>query len=723
MMTILPTTNIEKRSFESLSEVTHESRNSTSEFINADSASKRRKKMDTESLDLLEFSNITSIGTESTSFSAKMILQLAKTAMSSLDETQSSSSDKLYKESPIDSLAYSISLPQTDPKALNSQNLSLIIAQLTTEIAKFDNKKTANLLQSILEIDWIYHSSNSDNFSKNYATFLTVLVSSLPSWWSNVATKIIKDFMKGDPKQLQSHHETLKKLISIAPTASRALPSLLKLNFPSKNGLREEIINYVKNLLHLTEYYHVLVNHVWSLVIENFIKLDVEFQNQIDEIDDDDLAEALGLDESDEEEDLEGNDGDSDEEEQSDDEFVDEDKDGNVIKTVKDLEVPNDDQHLKSESKNVTFTSKDESIHDNGIEDNDKVEDSDDEMLDSEAEYEVEIESLSDLSIKLDMFLLTLLDYLKPNLSVKSLENGNGIQIFNSLSKAFTSLILPTHGTKATQYIIFHAAQQQPELMDAFLVTLFEIVFSGDKKNITGLSAFQNSNNVGNLNNRITGIQYIASFVARAKNLSKQQLSSVVTFLIDYCTAYMEENIEECDSFEFFNPNKHTIFYSLVQALMYIVCFRKDELRVTDESKPLSETGWVANLDKFFTRAVVSKFNPLRWCNETVVLIFSRVAQSEGICYTWSVIERIKRERLGKTHETNGDDVPSSSSSIATANISVGSQSSMRATQEFLDLVAFFPFDPLLLKNSRKIVEENYVDWQNDDEDENDSEV
>lgn len=720
MMTILPTANIEKRSFDTLSETGQESRNSSSETLSAESASKRIKKMSTDISDLVETKDDTRNEDKTTSFSAKMIVQLAKSAMLSLDEKAEALSENSHKESPIDSLAYSISLPQTHPKALNSQNLSLIIAQLTTEIAKFDNKKTSNLLQSILEIDWIYHSSNNENFSKHYATFLTVLVSSLPSWWSNVATKIIQDFMKADSKQLQSHHETLKKLISLAPTASRALPNLLKFNFPNKNGPKEDLINYVKNLLYLTEYYHVLVSHVWNLIIENFIKLDVEFQNQIDEIDDDDLAEALGLDDSDDDGDAESDNESSDGEDgQSDEESEDEDENGNKLKTVEDIEASDDnddgdddeiDPKSEKSIKKVNFAE-------------DNAEDFDDEMLDSEAEYEVELESLSDLSVKLDLLLSMLLEYLNPNLTVKSLENGNGIQIFNSLSKAFSSLILPTHGTKATQYIIFHAAQQQPELMDAFLVTLFEIVFSGDKKNVTGLGAFQNSNSTGNLNNKITGIQYIASFVARAKNLSKQQLSSVVTFLVDYCTAYMEENNEEEDAREPFSPNKHTIFYSLVQALMYIVCFRKDELRAAEEPGQSSESGWVANLDKFFTRAVVSKYNPLRWCNETVVLIFSRVAQSEGICYTWSVVERIKRERVGKVHEKNEDDVSTSSSSMTTTNMSVGSQSAMRATQEFLDLVAFFPFDPLLLKNSRKIVEESYVDWQNDDDDDNDSEI
>ena len=181
-----------------------------------------------------------------------------------------------------------------------------------------------------------------------------------------------------------------------------------------------------------------------------------------------------------------------------------------------------------------------------------------------------------------------------------------------------------------------------------------------------------------------------------------------------------------------FNPMKHTLFYSLVQALMYIVCFRKNSLREPEypNSNPNvpaesnKGTGWAAALDKFFTRVIVSKYDPLRWCNETVVLIFSRVAQSEGICYTWSVVERIRRERVGrvntdKSHEQKEEKEFQDSAAITSTSITIGTQSSMRATQQFLDLVAFFPFDPLLLKKSRKIVQDTYVEWDNGDDDDN----
>lgn len=790
MMTILPTINSEKRPFDSLPSISNNSGNRKNDTSDENPAKRVKRIPKTEGS-----SDTNTTATES--FSSKMIIQLAKSAISSLDENRTENPANGYEESAIDSLAHSISLPVTNPKSVNSHHLLVLLSQLTTEIARFDNNRALPLIHSILKINWIYHASKHQNFSKHYATFLTVLVSTIPLWWKDVASKIISDFSKADPSVLKSHHETLKKLISLAPTASNALPKLLKLNFPNKNAPKNEIINYVKNILCVSEYYVVLTNNIWILIFENFVKLDVEFQNQIDEIDDDDLSEVLGLDDSDNEE---NNDEDDDEND------VDSDIDSGIesdsddlndnnldnknddiatkikINTVENEFINSDNNDSDSDNENdrtsantktvikkVKFEENKNDQDDPAHEDDDEF---DDEMLDSEAEYTIELESVSELSLKIDNLLTSILEYLVKNLSVNSLESGQGIPIFNSLVNAFTSIVLPTHGTKATQYILFYAAQQQPELIDAFLVTLFEIVFSTDKRkgesSTTPLSSLLSSSNnsSSNIHLKITGVQYIASFVARAKNLSDIQIKSVVTFLIDYCTAYMEEHDDDDVDVDVemgntnsnsssrnnssnytnikreFNPNKHSLFYSLVQALMYIVCFRKSSLHQSDDDDSKNsnsinnhKTGWVASLDKFFTRVIISKYDPLRWCNETVVLIFSRVAQSEGICYTWSVLERIKRERVGRVTSDKREDKkniqPSSTtSSVATSaastlNITAGTQSSIRATQEFLDRIAFFPFDPLLLKKSRQIVETSYVQWDggDDEDDENESDL
>ena len=61
------------------------------------------------------------------------------------------------------------------------------------------------------------------------------------------------------------------------------------------------------------------------------------------------------------------------------------------------------------------------------------------------------------------------------------------------------------------------------------------------------------------------------------------------------------------------------LFYAAFQALLYIFCFRHELLSTT-------ENDWECDLDKFFQRAILTKFNPLKFCDETVVYIFAKLA-------------------------------------------------------------------------------------------------
>ena len=79
------------------------------------------------------------------------------------------------------------------------------------------------------------------------------------------------------------------------------------------------------------------------------------------------------------------------------------------------------------------------------------------------------------------------------------------------------------------------------------------------------------------------------------------------------------------------------------------------------------------DLDKFFQRAILTKFNPLKFCDETVVYIFAKLATKLNVCYCYSIIEHNKRERMLHTNA-----LPSA----------VGN---FKQKQEFLDLEALLP--------------------------------
>ena len=105
---------------------------------------------------------------------------------------------------------------------------------------------------------------------------------------------------------------------------------------------------------------------------------------------------------------------------------------------------------------------------------------------------------------------------------------------------------------------------------------------------------------------------------------------------------------------------------------------------------------WGVRPRQVLQKAILTKFNPLKFCDETVVYIFAKLATKLNVCYCYSIIEHNKRERMLHTNA-----LPSA----------VGN---FKQKQEFLDLEAYFPFDPLVLPISKSIVAPNYIEWSED---------
>lgn len=297
-------------------------------------------------------------------------------------------------------------------------------------------------------------------------------------------------------------------------------------------------------------------------------------------------------------------------------------------------------------------------------------------------EDEEEIEDLlddPDLGLsKLDNIISILLNCTSPHFTIDQLNSGQGITLFNTITSLFKSHILPTHFTKLIQFILFHITQYQPELADSFLVLLIDVAF----------------NPAETLEIRLKSIQYLSSYIARAKNLSSHQITFIVSYLVGWLNKFIIEREQEV---HLGGMERFKLFYSTFQALLYIFCFRH-ELLITSTT----------TTTKFFQRAILTKFNPLKFCDETVVHIFAKLATRLNVCYCYSIIEHNKRERM---LQTTG--LPS-----AVANF--------KQKQEFLDLEAYFPFDPLVLPISKSIVAPNYIEWsdvnpEEDSESESDS--
>ncbi|CAM9012675.1 unnamed protein product [Wickerhamomyces anomalus] len=422
------------------------------------------------------------------------------------------------------------------------------------------------------------------------------------------------------------HHELMKFFLNIIPTSIHYVHNNLVKDFPNKHNGKNEIINYVSNLLKLNEYCSELRYNVWSLIIEHCIQIDVELQNELDELDDDEF---------------------DDEEEDQDDDDESEDEDMEKLKV-----------HFEDEDS-----------------DDSDSEDEDYELGEEINEHALQAANIEDLQEKLDNILSLVFENLQKHQLQTGLEEEEekSVILYNTLTSLFKSHILPTYYTKSTQFILFYFTQRSPELMDSFLVTLIDLSFSQSET----------------IEKRIKALQYLSSYISRANNLHKNQIVYVLSYLMSWLNRYVERREEEVDGS--INMERFKLFYSTFQVLLYIFCFRHSILKNEDDD-------WELEMDKFFQRILITKFNPLKYCNENVVLMFAKIAQQENVAYCFSIIQKNKNEKLKGISGNN---------SVNTLN---NGQLNL-SKQQFVDLEGYFPFDPLFLKNSKKFLKDYYIEW------------
>lgn len=545
-----------------------------------------------------------------------------------------------------------IRLPIGHAEAISLNNFTIILSTLITRVSKLDNRSCQALISAIIDYKWLDVVKNISygKFCELYSQFLSVLVSSFPKYLPEVINKVIGEFDQFNDSDYK-HHEILSNVIKYVPTCVNSFPHYLQKNFPHHiSSTTSELTNYISNLMKIVNYCLDLQFNIWQLIIECSIKLDVELQNELDDLDDEEIEEVINGEDNDDNEDMEI-----------------------AQDSIRQLDEVDDDED-------------------------------DDEMM-GETEYIETINSSTNIRIlatKLDYIINHLLVSTSNSFTMDKLNNGSGVTLFNTITSLFKSHILPTHFTKSIQFIIFHISQYQQELADSFLVLLIDVAFSPSE----------------NLEKRLKAMQYLSSYIARAKNISREQVLFVFSYLIGWVNKYIIEREGEIIDIEAGSKNtkqtggmeRFKLFYAALQALLYIFCFRHQMLRNL-EIKDSNDSEWECDLDKFFQRVILTKFNPLKYCDETVVFIFAKLAAKLNVCYCYSIIEHNKRERM---MQTNGESALPSS---------VGN---FHLKQEFLDLEAYFPYDPLVLPISKSLISTSYVEWSevnptNDDEEDEDS--
>ena len=245
-------------------------------------------------------------------------------------------------------------------------------------------------------------------------------------------------------------------------------------------------------------------------------------------------------------------------------------------------------------------------------------------------------EDCNDGRSKIDSLLYMLLEYLSSLAERKLLQDT-----FYALLISFERLLLCTFKSKHVQFFMYFICSLQADYSEVFLGMLVSNLIK------------PNSISNGDISKGITA-NYIASFVSRASFLDSASVIWSFLLLLEWTDSYLATYEEKL-----YNIEKHCVFFSVSQAILYVFCFRHKQI--------LQDPDIWYQIQNSLSKLVNSTLNPLKVCLTSVVLEFARISAQYQLVYCFNILE--KNRKIG--------------------SISNGSN------ETTLDLLTMFPFDPI----------------------------
>lgn len=223
-------------------------------------------------------------GEEGLEFVQHTVKRAIKDHTQGRDDEEYDSIKHLFLANPFSDDAPSISLLQKYLIALDNSAATL-------------TRQHSGLVNAILKTQWL---GKERAFVDTYVRFLSSLVSSRSSWMDAVLRMIVGNFSNTsasgaqptandqvDRELLRTRlHATLERLLSLVPSSSSNLAHILSVHFPAPTDSRRAHVEFVKNALRMTDYAIELKADVLDLITEQLLKIDVQVQVDVEELDD-----------------------------------------------------------------------------------------------------------------------------------------------------------------------------------------------------------------------------------------------------------------------------------------------------------------------------------------------------------------------------------------------------------------------------------------------------
>ena len=323
-----------------------------------------------------------------------------------------------------------------------------------------------------------------------------------------------------------------------------------------------------------------------------------------------------------------------------------------------------------------------------------------------------------EMADKMDALMELVLAHLK-----RRIARGEVHQVWKSLLDAFESIILQTHRSKFTQFVVFYVASASPVYCCRSLLALL-------------LNKLADRNQAPIV--RSACAAYIGSFLARAAFVPEVTVIETFHKLADWCMRYAREEdrrgglppipsggtITLGGNAE--SLSRHSSFYAACQALLYALCYHMEPLCMnlgggsgtpeppemmamsfeenkflgapTSSSAPSGPSAsstrdkCAGSLHRLFTDVMpsllVHPLDPLSWCAKSVVTEFARQSRYLGHDQVASLVSAWEA-RTANSH-SNGN---------------------FKCSRP---LEIFFPYDPYLLRRSAEPLDlaHTYVSWR-----------
>ena len=331
------------------------------------------------------------------------------------------------------------------------------------------------------------------------------------------------------------------------------------------------------------------------------------------------------------------------------------------------------------------------------LDDMDESDDSESES-DSEDEEDEELRKIREIQKnveKMDLIMDVLFTFYSTSFSQGSSHSEN--VVVETLLSQFTSTILPTYRSRHTQFLLFHFVQQSTNFIDTFVGACVQTIFDQKQSAIIRQSAAAT----------------LASFVARGRHVPGHVVRDVFDFLGSELEQIRKVSDNTCRGPDL---QRYSMYYCLVQAMLYIFCFRWKDLQIRsgddeDETYGSGPTRygalhrWQPGVKEALSTNVFSKMNPLKVCSPGIVNEFARIANHLSIVYVYHLLETNKR--LQMSHIAKQADL-----SFRYGQPSRETALSLSKDEAHLHLDEYFPFDPYHLPRSKHWIEGDYRDWE-----------